>query len=100
MKQAKTLTNKELRRVLDHIATRPHAARNRAIIMCTHLAGMRVGECAALRLADVLDSEGQVRTEIRLEAEQSKGSAGRVVFVGEKLRRELAHRQRLASVDA
>ncbi|MDO9502767.1 site-specific integrase [Falsiroseomonas sp.] len=90
MKQAKTLTNKELRRVLDHVATRPHAARNRAIIMCTHLAGMRVGECAALRLADVLDSDGQVRTEIRLEAEQTKGSAGRVVFVGEKLRRELA----------
>lgn len=31
-----------------------------------------------------------MRAEIRLEAEQTKGSAGRVVFVGEKLRRELA----------
>lgn len=90
MKQAKTLTNKELRRVLDHVATRPHAARNRAIIMCTHLAGMRVGECSALRVGDVLDGDGQVRTEIRLEPEQTKGSAGRVVFVGERLRRELA----------
>lgn len=90
MKQAKTLTNKELRRVLDHVGTRPHGARNRAIIMCTHLAGMRVGECAALRVADVIDGEGQVRTEIRLEAEQTKGSSGRVVFVSEKLRRELA----------
>jgi integrase/recombinase XerD len=90
MKQAKTLTGKELRRVLDYVATRPHAARNRAIIMCTHFAGMRVGECAALRLSDVLGPEGQVRSEIRLAAEQTKGSRGRVVFVGERLRRELA----------
>lgn len=90
MPQAKTLTSKELRRVLDYVATRPHAARNRAIIMCTHLAGMRVGECAALRLSDVLDGDGHVRPEIRLHAEQTKGSRGRVVFVGERLRRELA----------
>jgi len=90
MAQARTLTTKELRRVLDYVATRPHAARNKAIIMCTHLAGMRVGECAALRLSDVLDAHGQVRPEVRLDAEQTKGSRGRVVFVGEKLRRELA----------
>lgn len=32
-KQAKTLTAEEQRRVLDYIATRPHAARNRAMFM-------------------------------------------------------------------
>jgi integrase/recombinase XerD len=90
MPQAKTLTSRELRRVLDYVATRPHAARNRAIIMYTHLAGMRVGECAALRLSDVLDGDAHVRPEIRLDAEQTKGSRGRVVFLGERLRRELA----------
>lgn len=90
MPQAKILTGKEIRRVLDYVGTRPHAARNRAIIMCTHLAGMRVGECAELRLSDVLDGDGQVRSEIRLGAEQTKGSRGRVVFVGERLQRELA----------
>lgn len=89
MAQAKTLTATELRRVLDYIATRPHAPRNRALLLATHYAGMRVGEVAALRYADVLDDRGQVRGEIRLDADQTKGKYGRVVFVPEKLRKEL-----------
>ena len=89
MSQAKTLTQQELRRVLDFIATRKHAARNRAMLLMTHYAGMRVGEVAALRVEDVLDKVGNVRDEIRLDADQTKGSRGRVVVVGEKLQKEL-----------
>ena len=43
MPQARTLTQRDLRRVLDHVATRPHAARNRLALLLTHWAGMRVG---------------------------------------------------------
>jgi integrase/recombinase XerD len=88
-KQAKTLTITELRRVLDYTATRKHSARNRALLMTTHLSGMRVGEVASLRNSDVLDVEGNIRTEIRLSAEQTKGNEARVVFVNDKLRKEL-----------
>jgi integrase/recombinase XerD len=88
-KQAKTLTTTELRRVLDYTATRKHSARNRALLMTTHLSGMRVGEVASLRNSDVLDAEGNIRTEIRLSAEQTKGNEARVVFVNDKLRKEL-----------
>ena len=90
MSQAKTLTPQELRRVLDYVATRKHAVRNRAMVLMTHWAGMRVGEVAALRINDVLDIRGEVRSEIRLDAEQTKGNHSRVVFVNEKLRKELA----------
>jgi integrase/recombinase XerD len=90
MPQAKTLTTKELRRVLDYVAARKHAARNRAILLLTHWAGMRVGEVAALTLADVLEPEGSVRSEIRLDAMQTKGKHARTVFVSDRLRRELA----------
>lgn len=58
MAQAKVLTTKELRRVLDHISTRPHAARNRAILLLTHWAAMRIGEVAALRIEDILGKDG------------------------------------------
>ena len=88
-KQAKTLTQQELRRVLDYTATRKHSVRNRALLMTTHLSGMRVGEVASLRNSDVLDAEGNIRTEIRLSAEQTKGNEARVVFVNDKLRKEL-----------
>ena len=89
MSQAKTLTAQELRRVLDYVATRKHAARNRIILMMSFYAGMRVGEIAALRINDVVDVNGKVRNEIRLDADQTKGSTGRVVFVSEKLQTEL-----------
>ena len=88
-KQAKTLTQAEIRRVLDYIATRKHSARNRAMLMITYLSGMRVGEVASLLYKDVVDAEGNIRNEIRLSAEQTKGNEARVVFVSDKLRKEL-----------
>jgi integrase/recombinase XerD len=90
MPQAKTFTAKELRRALDYVATRKHAARNRAMILMTHFAGMRVGEVAMLRVGDVVEKDGTVRTEIRLDAEQTKGKRSRIVFVSERLRKEIA----------
>jgi len=88
--QAKILTAKELRRVLDHVASRKHAARNRLIVLMTHWAGMRVGEVAALRVSDVLNADGTVKTEIRPDATQTKGKHARAVFVSERLQREIA----------
>ena len=89
MKQAKTLTANELRRVMDYIATRGHAARNRAMLLMTHMAGMRVGEVASLRYTDVIDADGHIRSEIILTAEQTKGAEARTVFINERLRKEL-----------
>ncbi len=88
-KQAKTLTQQELRRVLDYIATRKHSLRNRALVMTTFLSGVRVGELANLKYKDVVDADGNIRNEIRLSAEQTKGNEARVVFVSDKLRKEL-----------
>ena len=86
MTQAKVLDEREVRRVLLHIASRKHAARNKAMFLCTHLAGMRIGEVAALRLCDVLNSDGTIRDEVRLSAQQTKGDRGRTVLLPKKLR--------------
>ena len=90
MAKAKTFSSTELRRVLDYIATRKHAARNRAMLLLTHWGGMRVGEVAALRYCDVLNSDGTVKDEINLSAEQTKGKHSRTVFVSTKLHKEIA----------
>jgi integrase/recombinase XerD len=50
-----------------------------------------------LRNCDVLDAEGNIRNEIRLSAEQTKGNEARVVFVSDKLRKELELYTRLMS---
>ena len=88
-KQAKTLNQQELRKVLDYISTRKHAARNRAMLMTTFLSGMRVGEVSSLRIRDVIDAEGNVRNEIRLTPEMTKGDSARIVFINERLLKEL-----------
>jgi integrase/recombinase XerD len=88
-KQAKTFTATEIRRVLDFVATRRHALRNRAMVLVTFYCGLRAKEVANLTYADVLNNESTVKSEIRLDAEQTKGNYGRVLFVNEKLKKEL-----------
>jgi len=91
MTQAATLTQQQLQRVLEYTRTRRHYKRNRAIILLTHYAMLRVGEVAALRICDVLTSDGQIVEEIRLKAEQTKGSVGRTVLLSKKMQEELHH---------
>jgi integrase/recombinase XerD len=88
-KQAKVLNSTEIRRVLDYVATRKHALRNRALVLIMFNTGMRVSEVASLRIKDVVDSEGNIKNEIRLLAENTKTNEARTVFVNEKLRKEL-----------
>jgi integrase/recombinase XerD len=89
MAQARVLTERELRKVLNYCNTQPHASRNRAMVLCTHMAGMRVGEVAALRICDVLATDGKVKEEIALSASQTKGNKARAVLVPKKLRDEI-----------
>jgi integrase/recombinase XerD len=88
-KQAKTLNQQEIRRVLDYTATRKHSIRNRCLVLITFLSGMRCGEVASLRYCDVVNADGTIKSEIYLTADQTKGSEGRTVFINDRLRKEL-----------
>lgn len=89
MKQAKVVNETEMKRLLAVIETGRHAPRNRIAVMLSYLAGLRVGEFAALRVGDVFDSDGKVRDQIILKASYTKGNEARTVFVGSKLGKEL-----------
>ena len=90
MTQAATLTQQQLQRVLDYTRARRHYKRNRAIILLTHYAMLRVGEVAALRYCDVVDADGEIKAETTLSAVQTKGNKARKVWFAEKIRVELA----------
>jgi len=91
MPQAKTLTETELEILLDQVERTRHAARNRIAVLMGHWAGMRIGEIAALRIGDVVDDRGEVRSEIRLKPHQTKGSRYRSVFLPARLVEEIRH---------
>ena len=59
MQQARVLTVAERKRLLAVIADDRHAERNRLAVVLSFLAGLRVGESAALKASDVVDGEGR-----------------------------------------
>lgn len=91
MAQAKTLTQAEIDQVLRYIDTRKYALRNRTLLLTSFWSGMRVKEIASLRIMDVMNADGSIKSEIRLTAEQTKGCHPRTVFIPQKLRIELAN---------
>lgn len=89
MAAAKSLTPAELQTVLAYTATQPYAQRNRAMLMMTVAAGLRVSEVAGLTLGDILDSKGSVRTEVFLAAHRVKHQHARTIFINSRLQQEL-----------
>ena len=90
MRQAQTLKDAEIKRVLAYCATRQHSARDTAIVVFSINAGLRAKELAALRVGDVYDELGTVRNSFVLAAEQTKGRRTRTVYLNKTLQRQLA----------
>jgi len=90
MAQAKTLTKTELKRVV-HVTNScsRYAARDVTMLLLTHLCGLRIGEVANLCVDDVRDTDGTIRTEIRLDAERTKNNHARTIFVPKQMQRQL-----------
>lgn len=99
MSQAKTLSEQELEQVLNYISNKKYSARDRALILTSYYSGMRVGEISSLTVGHVLDAGGNIKGEIRLTAEQTKGKHPRTVFVNSKLKDELAKYIQLIRTD-
>ncbi len=89
MQQAKVLTEAEMKRQLAVIGNDRHSERNRLAVPLSYLAGLRVGEIAALRISDLVDGEGRVRDQLRLNPHQTKGGVSRTIFLNKRLQREI-----------
>ncbi len=96
MKQAKVLSDAELKRVLAVIAAGKHSQRNRLAVLLSHYAGLRVGEIASLIWGDLLDARGEIVSSFYLMGEHTKTGETRAVHVSAKLAKEIrAHRAAL-----
>lgn len=90
MKQAKVLTDKELKRALSICETMRKGNRNRLMLLLSHYAGLRVGEIASLKWVDVLDRDLKPKPMFYLKAENTKAKEARQVHLNARLQRELA----------
>jgi integrase/recombinase XerC len=95
-KQAKILTDKQVRAVLAELDTRRYPLRDRTIFMLALKAGMRAKEIASVTWGMLTDAEGEVADVIALEDRASKGKSGRVIPMHPDLKAALIalHRER------
>lgn len=63
-----------------------YAPRNRMMLICGISMALRATEICQLKVSDVLDLNGAIKTYVTIRPETAKGGRGRVVRIGEKIK--------------
>jgi integrase/recombinase XerD len=93
-KQAKIITDKQVRAVLAELDTRRYPLRDRTIFMFSLKAGLRAKEIASITWGMVTDAEGEIADVIALENRAAKGKSGRVIPMHSDLKAALLELRR------
>jgi integrase/recombinase XerD len=96
-KQAKIISDKQVRAVLVELETRRYPLRDRVMLLFSIKAGMRAVEIASITWAMVTDAEGDIGDVIALQNRASKGkSGGRIIPMHAEIKAALValHKER------
>ena len=88
-KQAKVLTDAQVRAVLNFLSTTRNPGRNRVMFLLSLKAGLRAAEIAGLTWSMVTDAQGDVAHAIALNDAISKRGRGRTIPMNRELRQAL-----------
>ena len=89
MAKAKVLTKSEIKLVMRIADTGNNGLRDKTALCLSIMAGMRIGEIAALTIGDVRGIDGRAVEVINLSRYQTKGNRSRRVFLSESLQKLL-----------
>lgn len=78
-RQAKILSDAQVRRLLTYVDATRWSGRNRVIVLLSVKAGLRAGEIARLTWDMVLDPNGEVFSAIELRDRAAKKNSGRLI---------------------
>ena len=84
-KQAKILSDKQIKAVLGALEGSRNGFRNRLMLLLS-LHGLRAKEIANLEIAMITDGNGAISDHIALEDKASKGKSGRTIYMSTQLR--------------
>jgi len=85
-KQAKILSEQQIKAVLSFLETTRNAKRDRVIFMLSVYAGLRAKEISNLEVSMVTDVNGNVADIIALEDKATKGRSGRTIPMSKTLK--------------
>src|SRR5450755_5167100 len=89
-KQAKTLSEDNIKDLLIYAECTRHPERNKIIVLLSAKAGLRAGEIAKLTWDMVLDANGGIGRTIELRDHAAKNRGGRQIPVHSRLQDALA----------
>jgi integrase/recombinase XerD len=90
MKQAPILSKSEYKRLLSATKLTRHADRNRIAVVLSFAAGLRACEIAAITIGDVVDSNGEVKSQAFLKKHQVKGNESGTIYLSDAVRKEIS----------
>jgi integrase/recombinase XerC len=85
-KQAKIITDKQVRAILAELDSRRYPLRDRVMFLLSLKAGLRAHEIASITWGMVTDSEGEISDYIALENRAAKAKSGRRIPMHPDLR--------------
>ena len=88
-KQAKILTDNQIKAVLSYLETTRNSKRDKVVFLLSQTAGLRAKEIANLEISMITDVNGNVADAIALEDKASKGKSGRVIPMNKTLQAAL-----------
>lgn len=88
-KQAKLLTDAQIKSILCSLNSGRNALRNKVIFHLS-LHGLRAKEVSSLELSMITDAEGNLADAIALEDKASKGHSGRIIYMNAALKEALS----------
>lgn len=75
--KSRVLTTKEFKRVVKMSSIGKHGLRNVLLLHLSFFLGLRSKEMASLRIMDLVDSQGEVKREVLLQRNMTKGNKQR-----------------------
>ncbi|USD64201.1 site-specific integrase [Vibrio sp. SCSIO 43136] len=88
MAQAKSLTPRQLNKVLNRCLLMPHHQLKRAALSLS-FSTLRVTEVAQITIRDVMHRSGELRTEISMRADICKGKRARIIWFSDQTKQML-----------
>jgi integrase len=90
-KQAKILSDEQVKRLLDFVSTTRNPIRNRVLVLLSLKAGLRAGEISKLTWPMVLGPQNEIAAVIELLDYAAKKNSGRHIAIHPHLRDALGH---------
>jgi len=85
-KQAKILTNQQVKTMMIHLSTTRMSIRNQLIFLLSFKSGLRAKEISGVKWNMVVDANGNIGDSIHLTDLVSKGASGRIIPLNKDVR--------------